>query len=54
MRIKKNTYLGLKRHPEVPFEPVVGGDGGSGDDGDESDASVLRSIGDRSPSHLSK
>jgi hypothetical protein len=39
-RIKK-TYLGLKRHPEVSFEPVVDGDEASGDDGDESDESDI-------------
>ena len=37
MLLKKRTYLGLKQHPEVSFEPVVGGDVARSDDCDDCD-----------------
>jgi hypothetical protein len=39
MLLKKRTYLGLKQHPEVSFEPVDGGDEASSNDGDNGDSS---------------
>ena len=36
---KRSTYLGLKRHPEVSFESVVGGDEVRSDGGDGGDGS---------------